>query len=124
MLSPEKVATPFSAAWVSVPVSVPLLGFVPIATVMFPVNPVAVLPFPSWAVIWTAGVIVAPATVFVGSTLKTSAVAVPGVMLNAALVEIGRAAGRERVSISAVAVSLKKKVVTPGTAAWAEGPGK
>src|SRR2546430_7642050 len=75
MPSPEKVATPATAAWVSVPASVPLLGFVPIATVMFPVNPVAVLPFPSWAVIWTAGVIAAPATVFVGSTLKTSAVA-------------------------------------------------
>src|SRR2546427_613120 len=86
MPSPEKVATPATAAWVSVPASVPLLGFVPIATVMFPVNPVAVLPFPSWAVIWTAGVIAAPATVLVGSTLKTSAAAVAGVMLNAALV--------------------------------------
>src|SRR5438552_598680 len=84
--TPYTRATPATAAWVSVPASVPLLGFVPIATVMFPVNPVAVLPFPSWAVIWTAGVIAAPATVFVGSTLKTSAVAVAGVMLNAALV--------------------------------------
>src|SRR2546422_7765054 len=71
MLSPEKLATPATAATVLVPDRVPVLGFVPIATVMFPVNPVAVLPFPSWAVIWTAGVIVAPATVFVGSTLKT-----------------------------------------------------
>src|SRR5437870_2472309 len=86
MPSPEKVATPATAAWVSVPASVPLLGFVPIATVMFPVNPVAVLPFPSWAVIWTAGVIAAPAAVVVGSTLKTSGAAVAGVMLNAALV--------------------------------------
>src|SRR5439155_1715068 len=80
------VLMPAPAAWVSVPACVPLLGFVPIATVMFPVNPMAVLPFPSWAVIWTAGVIAAPATVFVGSTLKTSAVAAAGVMLNAALV--------------------------------------
>src|SRR5438876_5957467 len=88
MLSPEKVATPLTAAWVSVPASVPLLGFVPIATVMFPVNPVAVLPFPSWAVIWTAGVIAAPATVVVGCTLKTSGVAVAGEVLNAALVAL------------------------------------
>ena len=45
MLSPEKVATPLTAASVSVPVSAPLLGFVPIATVMFPVNPVAAATF-------------------------------------------------------------------------------
>src|SRR6266550_3875513 len=77
MLSPEKVATPATAATVFVPDKVPVLGLVPIATVMFPVNPVAVLPLPSWAVTWTAGVIAAPATVFVGSTLKTSAVAAP-----------------------------------------------
>src|SRR5205809_7782294 len=86
MLSPEKLATPATAATVLVPDKVPLLGFVPIATVIFPVNPVAVLPLASWAVTWTAGVIAAPATVLVGSTLKTSAVAVAGVMLNAALV--------------------------------------
>src|SRR5438128_6327917 len=86
MLSPEKVATPATAGSVLVPDKVPVLGFVPIATVMLPVNPVAVLPLPSWAVTSTAGVIAAPATVFVGSTLKTSAVAVPAVMLNAVLV--------------------------------------
>src|SRR5438552_1521850 len=86
MLSPENVATPATAATVFVPDKVPVLGLVPIATVMFPVNPVAVLPLPSWAVTWTAGVIAAPATVFVGSTLKTSAVAAPAVTLNAVLV--------------------------------------
>src|SRR2546422_10628928 len=86
MLNPENVATPATAATVLVPDKVPVPGFVPIATVMFPVNPVAVLPFPSWAVIWTAGVIPAPATAFVGWTVKTSAVAAPGVMLNAELV--------------------------------------
>src|SRR5260370_33137977 len=98
MLSPENVATPATAAMVFVPDKVPVLGFVPIATVMFPVNPLAVLPFPSWAVIWTAGVIAAPATVLVGSTLKTSAVALAGVILNAALAVLptGRAAWRER----------------------------
>src|SRR5439155_1120198 len=86
MLRPEKVAAPAPAATVLVPDKVPVPGFVPIATVMFPVNPVAVLPLPSWAVIWTAGVIAAPATVLVGSTLKTRAVAAAGVMLNAVLV--------------------------------------
>src|SRR5437773_591084 len=86
MLSPGKVATPATAGTVFVPDKVPVLGFVPIATVIFPVNPLAVLPLASWAVTSTAGVIAAPATVLVGATLKTSAVAVPGVMLNAALV--------------------------------------
>src|SRR2546426_12492398 len=94
MLSPEKVATPATAATVFVPDKVPVLGLVPIATVMFPVNPVAVLPLPSWAVTWTAGVIAAPATVFVGSTLKTRAVAAAGVMLNAARSE-ERRVGKE-----------------------------
>src|SRR2546427_3909699 len=101
MLSPEKVATPFSAAWVSVPVSVPLLGFVPIATVMFPVNPVAVLPLASWAVTSTAGVIAAPAVVVLGRTENTNCVAVPAVILYAVLVpvtgQMGRAACGERV---------------------------
>src|SRR5437773_1510684 len=86
MLSPEKLATPATAATVLVPDKVPVLGLVPIATVILPVNPVAVLPLASWAVTWTAGVIAAPATVFVGSTLKTRAEAAAGVMLNAALV--------------------------------------
>src|SRR5438094_10134176 len=88
MLNPEKVATPATAAWVRVPASVPLLGFVPIATVMFPVNPVAVLPFPSWAVTSTAGVIAVAAVVVLGCTQNTSAVAVPAVMLNAALIPV------------------------------------
>src|SRR5437879_5486257 len=87
-LRPGNVGTAGTAATVVVPDKAPVLGFVPIATVMFPVNPVAVLPLASWAVIWTAGVIAAPATVLVGSTLKTSAVAVAGVMLNAALVAL------------------------------------
>src|SRR5256884_3883843 len=118
MPSPEKVATPATAAWVSVPASVPLLGFVPIATVMFPVNPVAVLPFPSWAVIWTAGVIAAPATVLVGSTLKTSAAAVAGVMLRSALVvlpapvAVGGASGPALSLLSAVDVSFPKTAAT------------
>src|SRR5439155_3039597 len=57
MLSPGNVATPATAATVLVPDKVPVLGLVPIATVMFPVNPLAVLPLASWAVTSTAGVI-------------------------------------------------------------------
>src|SRR2546430_11131884 len=86
MLSPAKVATPATAATVLVPDKVPALGFVPIATVMFPVNPVAVLPPASWAVTSTAGVIAAPSVEVLGCTENTSCVAVPAVMLNAALV--------------------------------------
>src|SRR5438132_14316019 len=86
MLRPENVATPATAATVVVPAKVPVLGFVPIATVIFAVNPVAVLPLASWAVTWTAGVIAAPATAFVGCTENTNCVAVPAVMLKAELV--------------------------------------
>src|SRR2546430_13281000 len=82
MLNPENVATPATAATTFVPASVPVLGLVPIATVMFPVNPVAVLPCPPCAVTCTAGVIAAPAAVLLGSTENTSCVAVPAVMLN------------------------------------------
>src|SRR5437879_12000082 len=94
MLSPENVATPPTAATVFVPDRVPVLGFVPIATVTFAVNPLAVLPLPSWAVIWTAGVIAAPAVVVLGCWAKTSCVAPPAVMLNAALVQLRTAVGR------------------------------
>src|SRR6266704_74459 len=86
MLRVEKVATPFTAATVAVPDSVPPLGFTPIATVTLPVNPVAMFPCASRAVTWTAGVIAAPAVVVLGCTVYTSCTAAPGVMLNAALV--------------------------------------
>src|SRR2546421_610 len=124
MLSPGNVATPLTAAWVSVPASVPLLGFVPIATVMFPVNPVAVLPFPSWAVIWTAGVIAAPATVFVGSTLKTSGVAAPAVMLNAALGVLPGAGAVRAEPAPALSMLSPEKLAPPGTAATVLVPDK
>src|SRR5437667_3984282 len=80
MLSPENVATPPTAATVFVPDRVPVLGFVPIATVTFAVNPLAVLPLPSWAVIWTAGVISAPAVVVLGCSENTNCVAPPAAM--------------------------------------------
>src|SRR6266700_4106053 len=88
MLNVDNVATPPLAATVVVPASVPLPGFVPIATVTFSVNPVAVLLLASSAVTCTAGVIAAPADVVLGCTEKTSCVAVPAVMLNAVLVAL------------------------------------
>jgi hypothetical protein len=74
----EKVATPFTAATVVVPDSVPEPAFVPKATVMLSVAEVTVLPLPSWIVTSTAGATAAPATAFDGCTEKTSFVAVPG----------------------------------------------
>src|SRR3989442_15690839 len=85
MFNPEKGARPAAAAGVLVRAKPPALGFVPIATVMFPVNPVAVLPPASWAVTCTAGAIAAPAVVVLGCTENTSCVAVPAAMITAAL---------------------------------------
>src|SRR5260221_14686068 len=86
MLKSLKLATPATAGRVASPESVPPPGFVPSATVTLPANPVAVLPKASRAATWTAGVIVAPALVLVGSTLNTSSAATPGAMLKAVLV--------------------------------------
>src|SRR5207247_6331833 len=116
MLSPEKVATPATAATVLVPDKVPVLGFVPIATVMFPVNPVAVLPLASWAVSWTGGVLASPATVLVGATLKTSAVAVPAVMLNAVLVVLPAPVAVRVSPVHTSSMHSRGKVATPATA--------
>src|SRR5438132_1599623 len=116
MLSPGNVATPLTAACASVPASVPLLGFVPIATVMFPVNPVAVLPPASWAVTSTAGVIAAPAVEVLGCTENTSCVAVPAVMLNAALVVLPAPVAVKIGSAPCRARPSPEKVATPATA--------
>src|SRR5437899_10572890 len=87
MLRVVNVATPFTAATLVVPASVPPPGLAPIATVMFPVNPEAVLPCTSWAVTCTAGLIAAPAAVLLGCPVNTSCGALPAVMLNA--VDVG-----------------------------------
>src|SRR6266550_5898540 len=86
ILRPENAATPATAVTLVVPERVPLPGFAPVATVTLPANPAAVLPWASRAVICTAGVIVLPAVALLGSTVKTSCVAAPDVMLKAALV--------------------------------------
>src|SRR4029077_12565385 len=86
MLRLPKLTTPATAAAVAVPDNVPPPGLVPIATVTFPVKLDAVLPWASWAVTCTAGVITEPAVAVVGCTEKTRCEAAPGVMLNAVLV--------------------------------------
>src|SRR5437762_13360394 len=77
MLRLEKVATPLTAATVVVPARVPLAGLVPIATVMLVVAVVTVLPWASWTVTCTAGVIATPAAALLGCTVKTSFAAAP-----------------------------------------------
>src|SRR5205809_413468 len=118
MLSPANVASPATAATVFVPDKMPVLGFVPIATVMFPVNPVAVLPLPSWAVTWTAGVIAAPATAVVGCTENPNCVAVPAVMLKAELVVLLAPVAVSVYPVSALSMLSPANVATPATAAW------
>ena len=82
----EKVATPFTAATVFVPLKVPEEGFVPIASVTEAEEEVTTLPFASRTSTLTAGVIAAPAVVLEGWTLKASLFAEPGVMLKELLV--------------------------------------
>jgi len=81
-LRPGKVATPATAACVGTPPSVAPLWFAPSATLMLPVNCVAVLPAASRAVTRTAGVIAAPAAVALGGTVNASCVTAPGVTSN------------------------------------------
>src|SRR3954468_16504513 len=78
----EKVATPPTADTVAVPESVPPPGLVPMATVMFAVELVTVLPNVSCTVTCTDGEMAAPAVAFAGWTLKASLLAAAGVMLN------------------------------------------
>src|SRR5437879_1704686 len=87
MLRPGKEATPAAAVRVRVPASDPLLGLVPIATVILATNPEATLSCASNAVTCTAGVSAVPAVASLGCEVNTSLVAAPaGAMLNALLV--------------------------------------
>src|SRR5437764_10682203 len=81
MLRFAKVATPLTAVPVVVPARVPLAGLVPMATVMLVVAVVTVLPWASWTVTCTAGVIAAPAAVLLGCAVKASFAAGPTVEL-------------------------------------------
>jgi hypothetical protein len=83
--SPLNVATPLTALAVAVPLNVPLLGFVPIATVIEAVLLVTVLPPASCTV--TTGCVPksVPPVVSLGLVVNASFVAAPTVMLNVAL---------------------------------------
>ncbi|PYP44649.1 MAG: hypothetical protein DMD50_13720 [Gemmatimonadetes bacterium] len=74
-LKVEKVATPFTAATITVPDSEAPLGLVPSATVTLVVVLVTVFPDASWMATWTAGAIAAPAAAVPGCTVKASFVA-------------------------------------------------
>src|SRR5437762_11446373 len=117
MLNPEQVAAPAPAATVLLPDALPVLGFVPIATVMFPVNPLAVLPPASWAVTSTAGVITVAAVVVLGCTENTSCVAVPAVILNTVLVALPAPVALTVSPVPALSILHPETVATPATAA-------
>src|SRR5881628_3815682 len=124
MLRLENVATPLAAASVVVPDSVPLLGFVPIATVTPAVKVGSVLSNASCAVTWTPGVIAAPAVVVLGCTVNISCVAAPGVMLNGVLVAPPSPVALA-VSVYPVPVLLMARlenIATPFTAATVAAP--
>src|SRR5438034_2208981 len=126
MLNVANVSTPPLATTFRSPASVPLPGFVPIATVTSPVNPVAVLLLASSAVTCTAGVIAVPADVVLGCTENTSCVAVPAVILNAVLVPVaGPVALAVRVyAVPTLLIDSPANVATPPVAAWVAVPDK
>src|ERR1051325_6142884 len=98
MLHAWYVAIPFTAASVRVPDSEPAPGLVPIATVMLPLKPTAVLPSPSRTVTFTAGAMWACDVAVVGCPVKTRVVAGAAVVVKGALVTpVSPAAPADRV---------------------------
>src|SRR5713226_9829159 len=113
MLKLAKDATPATAPCISVPDSVPPPALVPIATVTLPVNPVALLLFASSAVTWTAGVIAAPAVLFVGCTVNTSLVATPEATMMLAVWATATVLIVAETVFDSATVELKLPVATP-----------
>src|SRR5688572_21131421 len=74
MIRLPNVATPEAAATVSVPERTPADGFVPIAIVTSPVNPVATLSNASYAVTTTGGAMGEPAIASGGCTVNRTCV--------------------------------------------------
>src|SRR5437660_12003791 len=96
MLRPVNVARPFAAECVFVPDNVPPLGLAPIAILIDPLKPVTTFPASSSAATCTVDM-VAPAWVVCGCWVNPRCVAGG---------EIGRAAWRGGVWLSAVAVAV------------------
>jgi hypothetical protein len=88
----ENVATPLTAATVSVPPRVPDAGFVPMASVIELVAEVTTLPAASSTLTVTAGVMTLPPATFVGWTPKANLLGVPAVTLKAELTALVRPA--------------------------------
>src|SRR5690348_504314 len=121
MLRVENVATPLTAGIAVVPDNVPPAGFVPIATVTTPVNPVAGFPSASWAVTCTGGLIATVCSALVGCTAKARCVAAPGVTVTVAVgVIVMPLITAVTVFVSAT-VELKVPVATPLTLVTADG---
>src|SRR6266699_4097669 len=99
MFSCANVATPLTAATAVVPDNVPPPGLDTIATVTFPENAVAVLPWASSAVTSRAGVIAAPALAELGCTVNANWLAAPGVMLKPALLAVVTPGPADRKSV-------------------------
>src|SRR5205809_440870 len=104
MLRFAKVATPLAAATVFVPPRVTLAGLVAMATVMLVVAVVTVLPWASWTVTCTAGVIAAPAAALLGCTVKVTFAAAP--LLNARWNVISAGSSRPVLPPAIVAVGV------------------
>ena len=104
------------------PIYRPPPGFVPIATVTFPVNPVPIRPDASSAVTCTAGVMVPPAATLPGSTVNTSCV--NAVMLNWTLETAVRPVevARSRYPVPGLLMLRSENVATPATAATIFAP--
>src|SRR6266850_5333288 len=72
MLRFENFAAPFTDGTVVVPDKTPLAGLVPITSVTLVLAAATRLPFSSWTVTCTAGLIRWPTTIVVGWTAKAS----------------------------------------------------
>src|SRR5689334_16622386 len=80
----ENVATPFTAAVLAVPDSVPPPGLLPMATVTVAEEVSTVLPKASCTATRTAGAMATPATALVGCTVNATFCAAAAEMLKAA----------------------------------------
>src|SRR5262245_66532384 len=94
----EKVATPATAATVTVPDSAPPPGLAPMATVTLAVEPVTVFPNASCTATCTGGAIDAPALALVGWVMNATRSAAAGTTVCCCGVGFTRAVGLVRLT--------------------------
>src|SRR5713226_2214913 len=121
MIKFEKVATPFTAATLVVPESVPPPGLVPIATVTVPVKLGTGFPKQSSAVTCTAGLLGWPATALFGSPVNASWLTTPGVTVTAAVCVTATPAMVAEMVFVPATVELRLPVATPLASVGAAG---